>query len=86
MIRVVYTKKFIRQYSKLPPALQNAVKEKITEFSVRNHHKKLKVHKLKGKLKNYYGFSVDYSNRIVFMWDDKNTVALLDVGNHDIYK
>jgi mRNA-degrading endonuclease RelE of RelBE toxin-antitoxin system len=86
MIKVIYTKKFIKQYSKLPKTLQQAIKETIVEFTDSGNHKKLKVHKLKGKLKNYYSFSIDYANRIVFEWDDKNTAALLEVGNHDIYQ
>lgn len=47
---------------------------------------KLKTHKLSGKLKNYWSFSIDYQLRIVFRFLDKDKVFLLDIGTHGIYQ
>jgi mRNA-degrading endonuclease YafQ of YafQ-DinJ toxin-antitoxin module len=49
-------------------------------------HPSLVIHKLKGKLKNYYSFSVDYDYRVIFRFIDKNKVLFINIGTHDIYK
>lgn len=84
-MEVHYTAPFIKQYNKLSNVLQDEVIEKIELFKNRDNHAKLKVHTLHGKLKNYYSFSVNYSHRIVFEYISKDEVALLKVGDHNIY-
>ena len=86
MIEILYKPSFIRQYKKLSKPLQQEVKEKIQLFQENPNHSFLKVHKLKGRLKGYFSFSVNYADRIVFYYEKENTVTLLAVGNHDIYK
>ena len=85
MIRVVYTSRFTRHYKKLPIGLQEEVKNAITRFMAEPHNPLLKTHRLKGELKGYSSFSVNYRYRIVFEWDDKKTAALLAVGDHSVY-
>lgn len=77
---------FLRQFNRLESALQDEVSEKVDEFKKVGNHKKLKVHKLKGTLRDYYSFSVNYKTCIVFSYITKTEVVLLSVGNHDIYK
>ena len=86
LLKIGYTPTFLRQYKKLEQALQKAVKDKIEEFRDRKNHKKLEVHKLHGKHKECYAFSVDHRNRVSFMYIDAQTVALLGVDDHDIYR
>lgn len=86
MIEVLYKPIFIRQYKKLPEALQQEIKEKIEIFKADPNHAYLKTRKLKGKLKEFFSFSVNYEYRIVFQYENKKTAVLLTVGNHDIYK
>ncbi|KKU81960.1 MAG: Toxin-antitoxin system, toxin component, RelE family [Parcubacteria group bacterium GW2011_GWA1_47_8] len=85
-MKVAYTPRFLRFYKKLPAGLQDEVIEKIDLFKDVNNHQRLEVHKLKGRLKKFYGFSVDYKNRIVFEYMSKNEIVLLAVGDHEIYK
>lgn len=85
-IKVYYKPSFIRQLNKLPAGLQNEVLERIELFKDKNNHKFLKVHKLKGRLKKYYGFSIDFRNRIVFDYISENETVLMVVGDHDIYE
>ncbi|MCF7812371.1 type II toxin-antitoxin system mRNA interferase toxin, RelE/StbE family [Candidatus Gracilibacteria bacterium] len=86
MLEIVYKPTFVRQYKKFPKALRQEMKEKIELFRTDPKHSFLKVHKLHGKLKDFYSFSVNYEYRIVFEYESKKRIALLTVGNHDVYK
>lgn len=85
-LEINYTPLFIRQYNKLDTDLQDEVVEKIEFFKDKENHDKLRVHALKGKMQGYFSFSVNYSHRVVFEYLNKKEVALLKVGDHDIYK
>lgn len=85
-VRVLYKPSFVRDYKKLPTELQHEVRDKITLFTEESNHETLKVHKLKGALRDCYRFSVNYSHRIVFTYEQKGTAVLLSVGDHDVYK
>ena len=86
MLSFVYAPIFVRQFKKLTPALQEEVLEKIEMFRDISNHKKLHVHKLNGRFKGRYSFSINYSFRLVFSYASKNTVNMLAIGDHDIYK
>ena len=85
-MEVVYKPIFVRQYKKIQKALQQEVKEKIGLFQKDPSHSFLKVHKLHGKLRGFYSFSVNYEYKIVFEYETKQRASLLVVGNHDVYK
>jgi len=73
-------------YKKLEPALKEEVKEKINSLQDKKNHTVLKVHRLNGRLEGRYAFSVNYKIRIVFRFENRNTISLLYVGSHDVYK
>ncbi len=85
-LQVQYKPSFVRGYKKLPIELQQEVKEKIALFAKEENHNALKVHQLKGKLKKCHSFSVNYSHRIVFTYENTRTAVLLAIGDHDIYR
>lgn len=85
-MEVYFKPTFVRQFKILEEGLQEEVVEKIELFKKTKHHKLLKVHKLKGRLKKYYGFSVNYKTRIIFQYLSDNKVVLLAVGDHAVYK
>ena len=85
MIAIGYKPVFIRRFRKLPPALQDEVEEKIELFRHDPHHPSLKTHKLKGKLRGSWSFSVNYQYRVVFEYESKNSVMLMTVGDHTVY-
>ncbi len=85
MVEVVYKPTFIREYKKLPRALQEEAKEKIALFRKNPKTPSLRVHKLKGRLKGYSSFSVNYKYRIVFQRENQGVFALLAIGDHDVY-
>ena len=48
-------------------------------------HAKLKTHKLSGKLKGLWSFSIEYDLRVVFYFtkDKPKKVVFVDIGNHN---
>lgn len=81
---VAYHPLFVRQFKKLTPKLQENVLVKIELFKRDHRAATLRVHKLHGRLKNYWSFSVSHSQRIVFM-EHKGEIVLIDIGDHEIY-
>lgn len=86
MFTIVYTPSFLRQYRKLSNNLQAEVREKIALFQQDSRHASLRTHKLQGSLQGTWSFSVNYRYRIVYEYDSKDIVALLKVGDHDVYQ
>jgi mRNA-degrading endonuclease YafQ of YafQ-DinJ toxin-antitoxin module len=76
---------FIRNLKKLPVEVVGEALQKIELFGDPAHHQQLRVHKLQGKLKGIYSFSVTYSHRIIFSYTDENSVDFLTIGTHDVY-
>ena len=46
----------------------------------------LETHKLGGKLKGYWAYSVDEHYRVLFRFEKEHTVIYFDIGTHEIYK
>lgn len=86
MITILYKPTFVRQYDQLPRELQEEVKERIALFRKNPRHQSLRTHKLKGPLRGFLSFSVNYHYRIVFRWETRHTAVLLVVGDHDVYR
>lgn len=87
-MHVIYSPSFVRLYKSLPEDFKQEVKEKITLFSDEKNHDQLRVHKLSGRLKGQYSFSVNYKIRIVFLYTNEKLkrAILLAIGDHDVYK
>ena len=85
MIGLIYAPRFVRQFKRLPKELQEETFQKINLFRNAKNHVILKVHKLHGKFSNSYSFSVNYKTRVVFDYISKTEVALLSIGDHDVY-
>jgi len=80
---IEYSRRFIRTFSKIEAALQGEVVEKVELLKKSTNHRRLKVHKLTGKLKGIWSFSVNYRIRITFAKPRKNVIVLETVGTHD---
>lgn len=85
MITVGFTPEFFRRLKKLTPQLQELAFEKIELFRDRANHKRLEVHKLHGKYRGFFGFSIGNKNRIMFEWISDTEALLHTVGDHSIY-
>lgn len=84
-MQVSFKPSFIKHMNKLEPSLVDEVFSKIDILKNSNDHTSLKIHKLHGKLKNKWSFSVNYKIRIVFEYESKKEIILLDIGDHDVY-
>lgn len=81
-----YTFKFTRSLKKLSKEEASEFTKKVSIFELDHFHPLLKTHKLKGELKNYWSFSVSYSLRVLFIFENKDETTFIDIGTHRIYK
>ena len=52
-------------------------------FSKNPFDRRLRTHKLTGKLEGLWSFSVAYDWRVIFRFLSKDEVLLIDIGSHD---
>lgn len=86
MYQVSFKPSFIKQAKRLEDGLFEKVLKKIELLKSQANHHHLKVHKLHGKLEDFYSFSVDYDLRIIFEFKGKGGIVLISIGGHDMYK
>lgn len=84
-MEVSYTRVFVKRLSKYDGEFNGIILEKIEEFKDPKNHEHLKIHKLHGKFSKFFSFSINYKTRIVFEYVSKKEVALLSIGDHDVY-
>lgn len=78
--------KFKRAYRKLPKNVKVRAKEKEKIFRSDPFHSRLDTHKLHGKYKDYWAFTVVSQYRIMFAFVDSEMVDFVNIGTHEIYK
>lgn len=85
-MRIVYSRKFVSEYRKLPPQIRSLAEQKEKIFKKNRFDSSLKTHKLTGKLKGNLSFSINFKYRIIFTLEGKNEAWFLSIGTHNIYK
>ena len=85
-MEIVYSAKFAKEYKKLPLKVKLSAERKEKIFRKTPHSPLLKTHRLTGKLKEYYAFSIDYHYRIIFEFRKKDIIWFHSVGTHEIYQ
>ena len=86
-MKIIYSVKFQHALKKFPLALVEKVIERTILFEKNIFDSRLNTHKLHGKLKNLWSFSVNEKYRVLFQFGkNKKEVILLDVGDHGLYK
>lgn len=85
-MKIIYSSKFAKEYKRLPLKVKKAAEKKEKVFRKDPFEPSLKTHKLTGKLKEYYSFSIDYQYRIIFEFVNKDIIWFHSVGTHEIYK
>lgn len=86
-VMIIYlTSRFKKSYRKLPRNLKERADEKDKIFRENPFNPILETHKLKGRLKNYWTYSVDENYRVLFRFENRNKVIYFDIDTHEIYK
>ncbi|MCL6635154.1 MAG: type II toxin-antitoxin system YafQ family toxin [Peptococcaceae bacterium] len=86
MISLIWGSSFKRSFRK---TIENNryMKKKFVEtigiFVEDPFHPALRTHKLSGRLKGLWAFSIDYDCRVIFMFLDDGSALLIDIGTHD---
>lgn len=83
---IYHSSKFEREYKKLSRAVQEFAEEKENIFRNNPFDPRLDTHKLSGRLKGLWSFSINQKDRIVFEFAKKNIVWFHSVGDHSIYQ
>jgi mRNA-degrading endonuclease YafQ of YafQ-DinJ toxin-antitoxin module len=78
-----FKKTFNKYRNNLSETDRNKLRKLFEIFRENAFDSKLRTHKLKGALSDYYAFSISYSDRIVFRILDDGGVLLVDIGSHD---
>ncbi len=84
-MQVLFTARFLRSYNKLPSLIQHDVESVVDHFKKNPKDTSLKLHKLKGRFKQYHAISANYSHRIVLKIK-KDIAYCMDVGDHSVYE
>lgn len=85
LMRIFYSPKFEKEYRRLPKKIKLLAEKKEKIFKNDPSEPSLKAHKLKGKLSDFWAFSIDYHYRIIFEFAKKDEIWFLSVGTHSIY-
>ncbi|HFC97381.1 MAG TPA: type II toxin-antitoxin system mRNA interferase toxin, RelE/StbE family [Thermosulfurimonas dismutans] len=57
--------------------------QKVEIFMKDPFDRSLRTHKLSGKLKDLWSFSLEYDLRVIFYFAEKDKVVFVDIGKHD---
>lgn len=79
-----FEKQWLKYLKKLTAKQKVQLKERLSIFREDVFDSRLKTHHLKGNLRDYYAFSISYSDRIVFRVLDDEEILFIEIGSHDI--
>jgi YafQ family addiction module toxin component len=74
--------KFFKKKIRKNSELEKKFWSKVEIFIQNPFNPILKTHKLSGKLKDYWSFSIDFDLRVVFIMDDNENAIFVDIGSH----
>jgi len=87
MIEIAFTTSFKRVFKKkikTNKEIEDLFWDTVNIFINDPFANSLKTHKLSGKLKNLWSFSIKYNLRVIFYFEDNNTKAIfVNIGTHD---
>ncbi len=81
-MRITASNRFLRRAKKLREPRATMLRAALRRFAADPSDPLLRVHKLKGELRDYWAFSVDDDLRVLFRWDG-DVAFLVNLGSHD---
>lgn len=85
MIEIAFSSSFKRAFKKRVAGHANMEArfwERVDAFKNNPFDPMLRTHKLSGKLKDLWGFSIEYDLRVVFYFSDSERAVFIDIGSH----
>lgn len=87
MIEIGFSSAFKRAYRrrlKGKPELEEKFWQRTETFKADPFDARLKTHKLSGKLKDLWSFTIDFDLRVIFYFAEENKAVFVDIGKHDV--
>lgn len=85
--KIIYTDSYVKRavrFVKRHPELVSQYEKTLKVLESDPHHPSLRLHRLKGKLKDLYSVSINISYRITLEFFIKDMeIVLVNVGHHD---
>jgi addiction module RelE/StbE family toxin len=86
-MRVVYSREFVKQVTVLPKKTQKMLDILLRILSKNPFYPTLHTKNLKGELSRMFSFRITRDWRVIFIFEDNNTIRLVKIGNRkDIYR
>lgn len=85
MVSVSFDPSFRRAFKRrIAPdqAREKRFRAKLLTFIQDPFHPTLRTHRLSGKLKDYWSFTVEYDLRVIFYFVDEDRAVFIDIGTH----
>jgi mRNA-degrading endonuclease YafQ of YafQ-DinJ toxin-antitoxin module len=86
MVEIGFSSSFRRAFKKRIKGnidLEARFWQKVEQFTIDPFDQSLKTHKLSGKLKELWSFSVEYDERVLFYFTEDGNAVFVDIGSHD---
>lgn len=84
--KVLYSSRFEKSFGYLPLRIRELALKKDKLFREDPFHSSLETHKLSGKFKGTWAYSVNKDFRVHFYFLNEETVIYVNIGTHEIYK
>lgn len=85
MYNIAYTERFLKSFNKLTSQEQDVFSSKMKLFIENTLHPSLRTKKIQGH-KELYESSINMDIRIIWFFENKELIVLVDIGHHDVLK
>ncbi|OGK34580.1 hypothetical protein A3A93_02600 [Candidatus Roizmanbacteria bacterium RIFCSPLOWO2_01_FULL_38_12] len=74
---------YLKKIKKKDKKLFKRIVKQFALFKIDPKHRSLRVHKLSGRLKNYWSISISKDIRIIYLLRREDEAYFFDIGTHD---
>lgn len=85
-MKIVETARFRKSFQSLDRRTRKKTAKQFKIFIANLFHPSLHTEKLEPKQANIWSFRIDKGFRVIFTFAEEETIMLLDIGPHDIYR
>jgi mRNA-degrading endonuclease YafQ of YafQ-DinJ toxin-antitoxin module len=87
-VEVAFSSSFKRAFKKRIKGnadLEERFWQKVDQFTIDPFDPGLRTHRLSGKLKEFWSFSVEHDQRVLFYFTEDGKAVFVDVGTHAVF-